>query len=39
MLQGIYCMTGEAFFYMGMSTNATYWYGRAADVIDGALCG
>jgi hypothetical protein len=37
-LKSIYYMTGEAFFYMGMPTNATYWYGGAAGVIDGA-CG
>ena len=37
-LQGIYRMTGEAFFYMGMPTNATYWYGRAAGIVDGG-CG
>ena len=37
-LKSIYYMTGEAFFYMGMPTNATYGYGRAAGIIDGA-CG
>ena len=37
-LQGIYRMTGDALFYMGLSTNATYWYGRAHGVTDGA-CG
>ena len=37
-LQSIYYMTGEAFFYMGKPTSATYWYGRAAGITDGA-CG
>jgi len=38
MLKSIYQMTGDALFYLGKFTNATYWYGRAAGIIDGG-CG
>ena len=37
-LKSIYYMTGDAFFYLGKWTSATYWYGRAAGIVDGA-CG